>query len=157
MASRQGKAIRFDENKVRSMGRASMGVRSMKLREDDEVISMCAVQEGELVLSITENGYGKRTSPEEYRETNRGGQGVTAMNLTEKTGPMAAQLMVRDDEDIILITDDGTVIRTPVNTIRVCGRVSQGVRLMRVGENARIVGVARTDREEADETPAEEE
>ena len=157
MATRQGKAIRFDENKVRSMGRASMGVRSMKLREDDEVISMCAVQEGELVLSITENGYGKRTSPEEYRETNRGGQGVTAMNLTEKTGPMAAQLMVRDDEDIILITDDGTVIRTPVNTIRVCGRVSQGVRLMRVGENARIVGVARTDREEADEAPAEEE
>ena len=156
MATRQGRAIRFDESGVRSMGRASMGVRSMKLREGDEVISMCAVQEGALVLSITENGYGKRTSPEEYRETNRGGLGVIAMNLTEKTGLLAAQLMVRDDEDIILITDDGTVIRTAVDTIRACGRVSQGVRLMRVGDSARIVGVARTDKEEEQEEQQEE-
>jgi len=148
MATRQGKAIRFDENKVRSMGRASMGVRSMRLKEGDEVISMCAVTEGALVLSITENGYGKRTAPDEYRETNRGGQGVTAMNLTEKTGLMAAQLMVKEDEDIILITDGGTVIRTAVDTIRVCGRVSQGVRLMRVGDESRIVAVARTEKEE---------
>ena len=163
MGTRNGRAIRFDEKTVRSMGRASHGVRSMKLREGDEVISMCRVEEGELVLSITENGYGKRTSPEEYRETNRGGQGVTAMNLTEKTGLLAAQLMVRDDEDIILITDGGTVIRTSVDTIRVCGRVSQGVRLMRVGDNAHIVAVARTEKEEegaaeneAAEAPAED-
>ena len=163
MATRNGRAIRFDENKVRSMGRSSMGVRSMKLLGDDQVISMCAVAEDELVLSITENGYGKRTSPDEYRETNRGGQGVTAMNLTEKTGKLAVQLMVHEDEDIILITDDGTVIRTAVNTIRVCGRVSQGVRLMRVGEGAHVVGVAKTDKEEEaeaeapiEEAPAEE-
>ena len=154
MGTRQGRAIRFDEKAVRSMGRASHGVRSMKLKEGDEVISMCAVTEDALVLSITENGYGKRTSPDEYRETNRGGQGVAAMNLTDKTGLLAAQLMVKDDEDIILITDDGTVIRTAVDTIRVCGRNTQGVRLMRVGDNARIVGVARTEKEEADETPA---
>ncbi len=154
MGSRNGKAIRFDESKVRSMGRNSQGVRSMKLLGDDRVIGMCAIREDELVLSITENGYGKRTSPEEYRETNRGGQGVTAMNLTEKTGLLAAQLMVREDEDIFLITDEGTVIRTPVSSIRVCGRNTQGVRLMRVGENAHIVGVARTDKEE--EAPAEE-
>ncbi len=156
MATRGGKAIRFDENKVRSMGRASRGVRSMRLLNGDRVISMCALREDEKVLSITENGYGKRTPPDEYRETNRGGQGVTAMNLTEKTGLLAAQLMVRDDEDIFLITDEGTVIRTAVDSIRVCGRVSQGVRLMRVGENAHIVGVARTDKEaEDDDAPAE--
>ena len=154
MGTRQGRAIRFDEKAVRSMGRSSMGVRSMKLKEGDEVISMCAVTEEALVLSITENGYGKRTSPDEYRETNRGGQGVAAMNLTDKTGLLAAQLMVKDDEDIILITDDGTVIRTAVDTIRVCGRNTQGVRLMRVGDNARIVGVARTEKEEAEEAPA---
>ena len=154
MGTRQGRAIRFDEKAVRSMGRSSMGVRSMKLKEGDEVISMCAVTEDALVLSITENGYGKRTSPDEYRETNRGGQGVAAMNLTDKTGLLAAQLMVKDDEDIILITDDGTVIRTAVDTIRVCGRNTQGVRLMRVGDNARIVGVARTEKEEAEEAPA---
>ena len=156
MATRGGRAIRFDENKVRSMGRASMGVRSIKLREDDRVISMCAVTQDALVLSITENGYGKRTAPDEYRETNRGGQGVTAMNLTEKTGLLAAQLMVKADEDIILITDDGTVIRTPVDSIRVCGRVSQGVRLMRVGEGAHVVGVAKTEKEEEAEASAQE-
>ncbi len=157
LGSRQGRAIRFDEKGVRSMGRSSMGVRSMKLRDGDEVISMCAVTDDALVLSITENGYGKRTSPEEYRETNRGGQGVIAMNLTEKTGLLAAQLMVKEDEDIILITDDGTVIRTAVDSIRVCGRNTQGVRLMRVGDNARIVGVARTEKEEVEEIPASEE
>ena len=157
LGTRQGRAIRFDEKAVRSMGRASHGVRSMKLKEGDEVISMCAVTEDALVLSITENGYGKRTSPDEYRETNRGGQGVAAMNLTDKTGLLAAQLMVKDDEDIILITDDGTVIRTAVDTIRVCGRNTQGVRLMRVGDNARIVGVARTEKEEVEEIPASEE
>ena len=153
MATRNGRAIRFDENKVRSMGRSSMGVRSMKLLDGDQVISMCAVADGALVLSITENGFGKRTAPDEYRETNRGGQGVTAMNLTEKSGRLAAQLMVREDEDIILITDDGTVIRMPVGSIRVCGRNTQGVRLMRVAEGARVVGVARTEKEEEAETP----
>ena len=155
MGTRYGRAIRFNERTVRSMGRASMGVRSMRLRADDRVISMCRVDEGALVLSITENGYGKRTSPEEYRETNRGGQGVIAMNLTEKTGLLSAQLMVQEGEDIILITDEGTVIRTGVDSIRVCGRATQGVRLMRVDEGARIVGVARTDKEEADEAPTE--
>ena len=87
------------------MGRASQGVRSMKLREDDAVISMCVVDEDEKVLSIAANGYGKRTDPAEYREQGRGGQGVTAMNLTDKTGLLAAQLMIAEDEDILLITD----------------------------------------------------
>jgi DNA gyrase subunit A len=148
MATRSGRAIRFDEKNVRSMGRASMGVRSMRLKEGDNVVSACVLEPDALVLTISENGYGKRSDPEEYRETNRGGQGVRAMGLTEKTGPLAAQLMVREEEDIILITDDGTVIRTGVSSIRNCGRASQGVRLMRVAEGSRIVGVTRTPKEE---------
>ena len=166
MATRSGRAIRFDEKNVRSMGRASHGVRSMRLKEDDRVVSACVLEPDALVLTISENGYGKRSDPEEYRETNRGGQGVRAMGLTEKTGPLAAQLMVREEEDIILITDDGTVIRTGVSSIRSCGRASQGVRLMRVAEGSRIVGVTRTAKEEeeapeepvqVEEGPAEEE
>ena len=157
MASHYGRAIRFNEADVRAMGRASQGVRSMKLKENDAVISMCVVNDDEKVLAITENGYGKRTEPDEYREQGRGGQGVTAMNLTDKTGLLAAQLMVRDDEDIILITDDGTVIRTSVDAIRVCGRTTQGVRLMRVAEGSRIVGVARADKEEEEEIVVSEE
>ena len=157
LGSRQGKAIRFNENNVRAMGRASQGVRSMKLREDDAVISMCVLDEDEKVLSITENGYGKRTDPAEYREQGRGGQGVIAMNLTDKTGLLAAQLMIAEDEDILLITDDGTIIRTAADSIRICGRATQGVRLMRVGDGSRIVGVARAEKEdEDDETDAPE-
>ena len=157
LGSRQGKAIRFNENNVRAMGRASQGVRSMKLREDDAVISMCVVDEDEKVLSITENGYGKRTDPAEYREQGRGGQGVIAMNLTDKTGLLAAQLMIAEDEDILLITDDGTIIRTAADSIRICGRATQGVRLMRVGDGSRIVGVARAEKEDGDdETDAPE-
>ena len=157
LGSRQGKAIRFNENNVRAMGRASQGVRSMKLREDDAVISMCVLDEDEKVLSITENGYGKRTDPAEYREQGRGGQGVIAMNLTDKTGLLAAQLMIAEDEDILLITDDGTIIRTAADSIRICGRATQGVRLMRVGDGSRIVGVARAEKEDGDdETDAPE-
>ena len=147
LGSRQGKAIRFNENNVRAMGRASQGVRSMKLREDDAVISMCVVDEDEKV----------RTDPAEYREQGRGGQGVIAMNLTDKTGLLAAQLMIAEDEDILLITDDGTIIRTAADSIRICGRATQGVRLMRVGDGSRIVGVARAEKEdEDDETDAPE-
>ena len=151
LGTRGGRAIRFNERLVRAMGRASHGVRSMRLDEGDVVTDMCVVEEGALVLNISENGYGKRSDPEDYRETNRGGKGVTAMKLTEKTGPMVCQLMVHEDEDIILITDDGTIIRTAASEIRACGRVSQGVRLMRIAEGSRIVGIARVDKEEEEE------
>ena len=151
LGTRGGRAIRFNERLVRAMGRASHGVRSMRLDEGDVVTDMCVVEEGALVLNISENGYGKRSDPEDYRETNRGGKGVTAMKLTDKTGPMVCQLMVHEDEDIILITDDGTIIRTAASDIRACGRVSQGVRLMRIAEGSRIVGIARVDKEEEEE------
>ncbi len=148
LGTRQGKAIRFAERHVRTMGRVSHGVHSMKLGEGDQVTDLCVIEDGCHVLSITENGYGKRTDPEAYRETGRNGKGIIAMALTEKTGLLTAQLMVHPEEDLLLITDDGTIIRTPVDDIRICGRATQGVRLMRVAEGSRIVAVARAEKEE---------
>ena len=148
MATRMGQAIRFSETDVRAMGRNSMGVRSIDLAEGDEVIALAKVEEGKQVLAITQNGYGKRTEIDEFRTQTRGGKGILAMRLTEKTGLMAAQMLVNPDEDIMLITDDGTIIRMPVSGISVIGRVSQGVRVMRVEDESRIVGVTATEREE---------
>ena len=153
MATRMGQAIRFSEDDVRAMGRNSMGVRSIDLAEGDEVIAVAKVEEGKQVLAITQNGYGKRTEIDEFRTQTRGGKGILAMRLTEKTGLLAAQLLVSPDEDIMLITDDGTIIRMPVSGISVIGRVSQGVRVMRVEGESRIVGVTATEREE--EAPEE--
>ncbi|MGN0773766.1 MAG: DNA gyrase subunit A [Candidatus Ventricola sp.] len=157
MATRMGQAIRFSESDVRPMGRNSMGVRSIDLAEGDEVISVAKVEEGKQVLAITQNGYGKRTDISEFRTQSRGGKGILAMRLTEKTGLMAAQLLVSEHEDVMLITDDGTIIRMPVDGISVIGRVSQGVRVMRVEDDCRIVGVTATERDEdaAEETAVE--
>jgi len=117
---------------------------------------MCPLNAGSEILAITEGGYGKRTSPDEYREQGRNGKGIRAMNLTDKTGDMAALLLVNPEEDILLITDDGTIIRTPVEDIRLCGRNTQGVRVMKLQEGSKVIGVARADKEEeAEEIPAE--
>ena len=151
VGTRDGMSIRFHESDMRPMGRSAMGVRSIDLDEGDEVIDVAFVEEGAQVLSITENGYGKRTDIDEYRLQQRGGKGIKAMNLTEKTGILAAQLLVHDDEDLLLITSDGTVIRTPVNSISVLGRNTQGVRLMRVGEDSKVVCVARAEPEPEEE------
>jgi len=147
LGSKKGMAIRFAESDLRPIGRASMGVRSMDLDADDAVVDISVVEEGKRVLSITENGYGKRTDIEEYRLQGRAGKGIKAMNLTEKTGLLAAQLLVSDEEDILLITADGTIIRTPVSDISIHGRNTQGVRLMRV-DGSRIVCVAPAEAEE---------
>ena len=151
VGTRDGMSIRFHESDMRPMGRSAMGVRSIDLDEGDEVIDVAFVEEGAQVLSITENGYGKRTDIDEYRLQQRGGKGIKAMNLTEKTGNLVAQLLVHDDEDLLLITSDGTVIRTPVNSISVLGRNTQGVRLMRVGEDSKVVCVARAEPEPEEE------
>ena len=157
LGSKQGMAIRFSEEEMRPIGRAAMGVKSMELDEGDEVVDMSVVEDGAQVLSITENGYGKRTEIDEYRLQGRGGKGIKAMNLTDKTGALAGQLLVNEEEDILIITDDGTVIRTPVSSISVQGRNTQGVRLMRVQENSRVVCVARAEaEEEAPEEPEED-
>lgn len=159
LGTRWGKAIRFEDKGIRASGRASMGVRSMRLGEEDEVISLACIEEGAQVLCVTEHGYGKRTEAEGYRTQGRAGKGIKAMNLTEKTGPLAALLMVQPEEDILLITDDGTIIRTPAEAVSLTGRATQGVRLMRVAEGSRIVDVARAEKEEAEpeETEAPDE
>ena len=158
VGTRQGMAIRFAEEDMRPIGRSSMGVKSIDLDDGDDVIDVALVEEGAQVLSITENGYGKRTDIDEYRLQGRGGKGVKAMNLTEKTGPLAAQLLVHDQEDLLIITTDGTVIRTPVSAISVQGRATQGVRLMRVDEDTKVICVARAEAEpeELDEEILEE-
>ncbi|MGJ4851519.1 DNA gyrase subunit A [Bacillota bacterium Meth-B3] len=148
LGTRNGMAIRFPEGDVRSMGRAATGVKSIDLAPGDEVVAMSTLEDGAQVLSLTENGYGKRTQIEEYRVQSRAGKGIKAMNLTDKTGLLAGQLLVHEDEDLLMITDDGTVIRTPVSSISVQGRNTQGVRLMRVGDGARVVCVARAEPED---------
>ena len=147
LGTRMGMAIRFTESDVRAMGRAAQGVKAIELDEDDEVVDMSIVAKGERVLSISELGYGKRTPIDEYRVQSRGGKGIRAMNLTEKTGKLAGQLLVREGEDILMITDDGQMIRTPVDAISEQGRNTQGVRLMKVAENCHIVCVARAESE----------
>ncbi|MBR3763304.1 MAG: DNA gyrase subunit A [Clostridia bacterium] len=153
LSSRKGMSIRFNEAHVRPMGRASMGVKSMRLAEGDEIIDMAPIEEGATILAITENGYGKRTNPDEYREQGRNGKGIRAINLTDKTGDLAALLLVHEEEDILLITDDGTIIRTPAADIRLCGRNTQGVRVMKLAEGSKVIGVARAEKEE--EAPEE--
>ena len=148
LGTRKGMCIRFNESHIRPMGRSSMGVKSMKLAEDDIVIDMAPIEEGATVLAITEGGYGKRTSPDEYREQGRNGKGIRAINLTDKTGDLAALLLVHEEEDILLITDDGTIIRTPAADIRLCGRNTQGVRVMKLAEGSKVIGVARAEKEE---------
>ena len=148
LGTRKGMCIRFDESHIRAMGRASMGVKSIRLEDNDEVIDMAPVEEGAQVLAITAGGYGKRTEVDEYREQGRNGKGIRAMNLTDKTGDLAALLLVHPEEDILLITDEGTIIRARVEDVRLCGRYTQGVRIMKLAEGSRVVGVARAEKEE---------
>ena len=155
LGSRGGYSIRFPESQLRAIGRSGMGVRSMDLDEGDEVVDITVVDESKTVLAITENGYGKRTDLSEFRVQSRAGKGVKAMNITEKTGPLAAQLLVSEDEDIMLITVDGTLIRIPVSGISVQGRSTQGVRLMKV-DGSRIICVAPVAKEEISDEEAPE-
>ena len=153
----QGMVIRFPETDLRPIGRASMGVRSIDLADKDHVVDMSIVEEGAELLAVTENGYGKRTEIDEYRVQGRAGKGIKAMNLTEKTGLLVGQMPVQGDEDLLLITDDGTIIRTPVSSVPTLGRNTQGVRLMRVQEGCKVVCIARAEAEEEDASDEAEE
>ncbi|MDO5021906.1 MAG: DNA gyrase subunit A [Eubacteriales bacterium] len=141
LATKHGKCIRFSETQVRTMGRSTQGVNSIQLDEGDEVISLAVVQEDKQVLCITENGFGKRTYVDEYRLQSRGGKGIAVMNLTDKTGNLCSMLMVEENDEIMVITDDGNIIRTPVASLRIMGRVTQGVSIMRLPGGATIVDV----------------
>ena len=142
MADRNGKAVRFDENDVRCMGRVSTGVRGMRLDEgDDAVVGMVVVNdaETETVMVVSENGYGKRSMVEDYRKTNRGGKGVKTMAVTEKTGRLVAIKNVTDDNDLMIINKSGIVIRLAVKEVRVMGRATQGVRLINLAKKNDII------------------
>ncbi len=149
LASHDGRAIRFNEEEVRVMGRTAAGVRGINLNEGDYVVGAAAVQGDELLLSVSENGYGKRTRVSDYPVKHRAGLGVISHDVTEKTGPVAAIRVAREDEDLLLITSDGQIIRTGTDAIRICGRASQGVILMRTtGEIIDVASVSRDQEEE---------
>ena len=157
IATYEGRAICFDENEVRAMGRTATGVRGIRLSEGDYVVGAARARKGAYVLSITENGYGKRTPVEEFTIHHRGGGGMMLHNLTAKTGLVAGIAVVDGDNDVMIITDDGVIIRTGCEEIRECGRGSQGVIVMRTGEDVKVISIARTSKEEEDEVSSEEE
>ncbi|MBW7870697.1 MAG: DNA gyrase subunit A [Flavobacteriia bacterium] len=154
IGSLNGKAIRFEDEKVRPMGRTASGVRGINLGSDDnEVIGMIVVEdvENETVLVVSEKGYGKRSSIEDYRITNRGGKGVTTLNVTEKTGKLIALKVVTDQDDLMIINKSGVTIRTGVQEMRVMGRATQGVRLINLKNGDEIAAVAKVAIEEDEE------
>ncbi len=153
IASREGKAIRFNESTVRPMGRNATGVRAIRLDEGDEVIGMVSIADPSVtnVLVVSEHGMGKRSDVEEYRITNRGGKGVRAMNITEKTGKLVAIKDVDDNNDIMIINKSGITIRLAIKDLRVLGRVTQGVRLINISEKDEIASVAKIDVIEGEE------
>ena len=145
LALGSGKAIRFEEGKTRPMGRNASGVRGIRLaHKDDEVIGMIAVNDEESnILVVSENGYGKRSTLEDYRITNRGGKGVKTINVTEKTGKLVSIKDVMDVDDLMIINKSGIAIRMAVADLRVMGRATQGVRLIKVREGDSIAAVAK--------------
>ena len=154
LAVKSGRAIRFPESYVRPMGRTASGVRGIKLDNDetDMVIGMITVEDREKdVFVVSENGYGKRSSIDDYRVTNRGGKGVKTINITEKTGDLIALKDVTDDDDLMIITQQGNILRSPVASIRVMGRATQGVRLINLKENDTIASVAIVEVDEDDQ------
>ena len=148
MVTHDGMSICFDENDVRPMGRQAVGVRGIKLRQGDFVVGAANVSEGGDLLTVTENGYGKRTDIAEYTVQGRGGQGLKNYNITEKTGKVCGAKLVYGNEDVILISDDGTAIRMATDSISRYSRVTQGVRVMNPMPGARVLSLAKADREE---------
>jgi len=143
-----GKAIRFDEDEVRVMGRTARGVRGMKLPEGQHIVSMEIVHPGTLILTATANGYGKCTPVEDYSKTRRGAQGVISIKTTARNGEVVAAVTVTPEDEVVLITNRGTLVRTPVAEISVVGRNTQGVKLMNLGQGEQLVDVAKVAAEE---------
>ena len=156
IATREGLAVRFDENNVRCMGRAAHGVKAITLTGEDYVVGVAVVDNEKSLLTITEKGMGKRTSFSDFREMkHRGGKGVTCQNITEKTGKLSSIITVSEDDDIMLITNEGTIIRTSVSGINVYSRTATGVIIMRLDEGSIINNVARLEKNEEIEKDAE--
>ncbi|MEY2353512.1 MULTISPECIES: DNA gyrase subunit A [Lysinibacillus] len=155
IGTRDGMLVRFQEEDIRSMGRTAGGVRGIKLRDGDEVVGMEIVEPGQEILVVTEKGYGKRTSEEDYRLQSRGGVGLKTIQITDKNGPMVAVKTVDGSEDLMLITINGMLIRMDVNDISLIGRSTQGVRLIRLGDDELVATVAKV--EKAEESLEDEE
>lgn len=157
IATREGKAIRFEPSELRTLGRNTMGVRGIKLREGDEVVSIGLLKEGSSILTITEKAYGKRTHESKYKAQSRNGYGLINYNITEKTGPVISAGAVEDQDEILLINSQGTVIRMAVDTISVIGRNTSGVRIMRLGEGESIIAATKAIEDVDTESEPEEE
>ncbi len=151
IASSGGKAVWFDETEVRPMGRTAAGVRGIFLEEDEVAIGMEMVTTDQEILVVTENGFGKRTSIKEYRKTKRGGKGVKTLTITDKNGTLVAMKAVNGDEDLIIVTNKGVIIRTPIQQISQTGRATQGVKLIRLTDEQLVSSVAIVEHEESDE------
>ena len=156
IATHEGMSICFDENDARAMGRDAVGVRGIRLRQGDFVVGAGIAAEGMSLLTITQNGYGKRTDVSEYSLQGRGGMGLKNYNITDKTGKIADVKVVSGEEDLLIVSDDGTIIRMDIGSINQLGRSTQGVRVMRLTGDAKVISIAVTDKEEDVEESAEE-
>jgi DNA gyrase subunit A len=146
LLSTSGKAIRFSEQEVRAMGRTAAGVRGIRMAEDQRVISLIVVDDEASILCATENGYGKRTAASDYPTKGRGGQGVISIQASERNGEVIGAVQVNDNDEIMLISNRGTLVRTTVDEVRIMGRNTQGVRLIRLGEDEKLVEVERIEK-----------
>jgi DNA gyrase subunit A len=156
LSTASGKAIRFNEDDVRPMGRLAAGVRGIRLADNDEVISLIVVDDAGLVLTASANGYGKLTEVAEFPVHGRGGQGVISLQTSERNGEVVAAVQVKLDDELMLISSNGTLVRTPVKDVSVLGRNTQGVRLIRIDDDARLVTVERIVNEGGDAAEAAE-
>ena len=152
LVTAKGKSIRFNEQDVRAMGRMATGVRAMTLSASDFIIEMDIVNENQQLLVVSENGYGKRTDLTEYRLQNRGGKGIITYNISQKTGNIIGAKVVSNNDELMIINDHGVLIRIKVSDISVTGRITSGVKLMKVDDETRLVSIAKvsdSDEEEA--------
>ena len=156
IATKFGMTIKFDEKDVRAMGRTASGVHAIKLRDGDEVIASEIVSDGYKMLIVSEKGFGKCTSADEFRLQSRGGFGTKGYKITEKTGNLVGVSMVNDNEELMMITSDGVVIRIRVKDISNSGRVTQGVKLINVGENVKVMSIAKIEEESLEPEDSEE-
>ncbi|MEW8289621.1 MAG: DNA gyrase C-terminal beta-propeller domain-containing protein, partial [Candidatus Thiodiazotropha endolucinida] len=147
--SSSGKAVRFSESKVRAMGRTACGVRGIRLEEDHQVVSLIVADEGD-VLTVTENGYGKRTAIEEYPVHGRGGRGVISIQTSERNGTVVGAVQVVDEDEVMMISDGGTLVRNRVSEISQMGRNTQGVIMIRLSSDERLIGVERVENLDTD-------
>ena len=157
IATRKGMCIKFKESDVRSMGRGATGVTGIRLKEDDYVVGASVCGDDCMLLSVTENGYGKKTDINEFKCQNRSGKGVTAYKITEKTGLIAGISVINEGDDLMAITSDGIIIRMSTDEISLFGRVTQGVRVMRLADDVRVVSIAKSEKIEEENSEDKEE